>query len=61
MVALLLIQAEEAEVAGHRSKAKVVEGAGQCLMAMVAAVVGQSLKGVVEVEGVDYLPKVEVV
>jgi len=40
MVALLLIQAEVAEVAGHRSKAKVVEGAGQCLMAMAAAEVG---------------------
>jgi hypothetical protein len=60
----LLIQAEEVEVAGLHSKARVEEGVGQSLMAMVAvaaaAVVGQSLRGVEE-EGVYYLSKVEVV
>jgi len=61
MVAPALIQVEEAAVAGHRSKAKAEEGVGQYLMARAAAVVGQSLKGVVEVEGVDCLSKVEVV
>jgi hypothetical protein len=73
MVAPLLIQAEAAEVAGHRSKVRVEEeGAlcwmvmvaevvGPCWMVMVAGVVGQSLKGVAEVEGGDYLSKAGVV
>ena len=54
MVGPLLVQAEEAEVAGLHPKAKVEEGVDQCLMAMAAAVVGQSLRGVVEAEGVCF-------
>lgn len=51
-------------MAGLRLKARVEEEVGQSLMAMAAAaavVVGQSLRGVEEAEGVYYLSKVEVV